>query len=140
MPDRRSPAPRRSPCSTSSSPKSCASAPQALGELLRSELKTLAALPALAGVIGDVRGLGAMVAMELVQDGDADRPDPALTKSLVMACAERGLVILACGVRGNVIRFLAPLTASDEIVREGMAILRDTLVALRAKRNEKATA
>jgi 4-aminobutyrate aminotransferase/(S)-3-amino-2-methylpropionate transaminase len=113
---------------------------QALGDLFRAELKTMAALPALAGVIGDVHGLGAMIAMELVQDGDADRPDPTLTKALVMACAERGLVILACGVRGNVIRFLAPLTASDEIVREGMGILRDTLVALRAKQHEKAAA
>jgi 4-aminobutyrate aminotransferase/(S)-3-amino-2-methylpropionate transaminase len=113
---------------------------QALGEVFRAELRDIAAVPALAGVIGDVHGLGAMIAMELVQDGDADRPDAALTKALVMACAAKGLVILACGVRGNVIRFLAPLTASDEIVHEGMAILRQELIQLKSKHKEMAEA
>jgi 4-aminobutyrate aminotransferase/(S)-3-amino-2-methylpropionate transaminase len=85
---------------------------------------------ALKGVIGDVRGLGAMVAMELVQDGDADKPDPALTSALVQAAAKRGLVILACGVRANVIRFLAPLTIEDDVLEEGLSILRECLVEL----------
>lgn len=49
-----------------------------------------------------------MVAMELVKEGDAARPDPDLTKRLVAEAGKRGLVLLACGVRGNVIRFLAP--------------------------------
>ena len=85
---------------------------------------------ALKGVIGDVRALGAMVAMELVKDGDPQAPDAALTKALVAEAARRGLVILACGVRGNVIRFLAPLTAEDAVIEEGMTIVRECLVDL----------
>ncbi len=81
-------------------------------------------------VIGDIRGLGAMVALELVEQGDANRPAPDLTRALVQRCAEDGLIILPCGVRGNVIRFLMPLTAEDELIDEGMAILENALSAL----------
>jgi len=77
--------------------------------------------------IGDTRNLGAMVAMELVKDRKSRTPDPELTRAVVQTAAEKGLIILACGVRGNVIRFLTPLTASDELVREGLEILGDTL-------------
>jgi 4-aminobutyrate aminotransferase/(S)-3-amino-2-methylpropionate transaminase len=77
--------------------------------------------------IGDTRQLGAMVAMELVRDRESRAPDPELTRAVVQTAARRGLIILACGMRGNVIRFLTPLTASDEIVREGLGILEDTL-------------
>jgi 4-aminobutyrate aminotransferase/(S)-3-amino-2-methylpropionate transaminase len=77
--------------------------------------------------IGDTRQLGAMVAMELVRDRESRAPDPELTRAVVQTAARRGVIILACGVRGNVIRFLTPLTASDEIVREGLGILEDTL-------------
>ena len=73
--------------------------------------------------IGEVRNLGAMVAMELVKNGDPHQPDAELTKALVKHAASKGLVILSCGIYGNVIRLLAPLTASDEIVREGLGIL-----------------
>ena len=99
-----------------------------MGEALRAELRAIAQTPGLEGVIGDIRGLGAMIAIELVRDGDANQPDAALTKVLVQACAQRGLIILACGVRSNVIRFLMPLTASDDLIREGMAILKTTLL------------
>jgi 4-aminobutyrate aminotransferase/(S)-3-amino-2-methylpropionate transaminase len=77
--------------------------------------------------IGEVRGLGAMVAMELVRNRDAHAPDADLTKALVKRAAEKGLVILSCGLYGNVIRFLVPLTASDEVVREGLAIVAESL-------------
>lgn len=100
----------------------CARADQ-IGSLLSSLLEALQAQPELAATIGEIRGVGAMVAMELVQNGDAAKPNAALTKSLVQTCAERGLVLLACGVRGNVIRFLMPLTISDELLREGIGIL-----------------
>jgi 4-aminobutyrate aminotransferase/(S)-3-amino-2-methylpropionate transaminase len=73
--------------------------------------------------IGEVRGLGAMVAMELVKDRTAHEPDPLLTKALVQRAALNGLVLLSCGVYGNVIRFLVPLTASDDLIEEGMDIL-----------------
>lgn len=78
--------------------------------------------------IGDIRGLGAMVAMELVKDGDASQPDAALTKALVQAAARRGLIILSCGVRSNVIRLLVPLTAPDAIVKEGVTLLEQALL------------
>jgi 4-aminobutyrate aminotransferase/(S)-3-amino-2-methylpropionate transaminase len=77
--------------------------------------------------IGDVRGLGGMVAMELVKSGDPAGPDAELTKALVQRAAINGLVVLSCGIYGNVVRFLMPLTASDEIVHEGLDILEKSL-------------
>ena len=79
-------------------------------------------------IIGDIRGLGAMVAMELVHDGDVNKPDPVLTKALVQAAGARGLVLLSCGARGNVIRFLAPLTIEDALLKEGLAILEQAFI------------
>jgi len=77
--------------------------------------------------IGEVRGLGAMIALELVRNRDPHSPDPDLTKALVKLAANKGLVILSCGLYGNVIRFLVPLTASDALVHEGMQIVIDCL-------------
>jgi 4-aminobutyrate aminotransferase / (S)-3-amino-2-methylpropionate transaminase / 5-aminovalerate transaminase len=95
-----------------------------IGALMMQTLREAAkSIPA----IGEVRGLGAMVALELVRDGNPHQPDADLTKALVKYAASKGLVILSCGLYGNVIRFLAPLTASDEIVREGLAILVQSL-------------
>ncbi|MGL5839269.1 MAG: 4-aminobutyrate--2-oxoglutarate transaminase [Sphingorhabdus sp.] len=71
-------------------------------------------------VVGDIRGPGAMVALELVNDSDANKPAAALTKTTVAAGGEEGLLLLACGYRGNVIRLLPPLTASDEVIDEGL--------------------
>jgi 4-aminobutyrate aminotransferase/(S)-3-amino-2-methylpropionate transaminase len=77
--------------------------------------------------IGEVRNLGAMVAIELVKNGDPHQPDPDLAKALVKAAAAKGVVLLSCGLYGNVIRFLAPLTASEAIVREGLALVIEAL-------------
>jgi len=77
--------------------------------------------------IGDVRGVGAMVAMELVKDRRPDAPDAELTKALVQAAGRRGLVLLSCGVYANVIRFLMPLTIPDAELAEGLAILEAAL-------------
>jgi 4-aminobutyrate aminotransferase/(S)-3-amino-2-methylpropionate transaminase len=82
--------------------------------------------------IGEVRNLGAMVAMELVKNGDPHQPDPDLAKALVKQAAAKGVVLLSCGLYGNVIRFLAPLTASEEIVREGLGHVVDALRELTA--------
>ena len=91
-----------------------------LGERLRSSLRSLASRhPS----IVDVRGLGSMVAFEMGVDGDVTRPDGALVARVCREAVARGLVVLSCGVHGNVIRILVPLTASDEIVDEGLAIL-----------------
>lgn len=98
----------------------------AQGEQIKARLHQLATR---FDCIGNIRGPGAMVAMELVKEGDAARPDPDLTKRLVAEAGKRGLVLLACGVRGNVIRFLAPLTAPAAIVDEGLDLLEQALSA-----------
>ena len=77
--------------------------------------------------IGDVRGLGAMCAVELVKDKASGEPAPELTTALLKAANERGLILLSCGTYGNVVRFLVPLTASDELVREGMDVFEAAL-------------
>jgi 4-aminobutyrate aminotransferase/(S)-3-amino-2-methylpropionate transaminase len=105
-----------------------------LGELLVRRIKEMQATNSLTGIIGDIRQVGGMVAMELVSGGDADKPDPDLTRALVARAADKGLVLLSCGVRGNVIRFLAPLTTSHELVNEGMDMLAEALRECAAER------
>ena len=95
-----------------------------LGEHLMTRLRGMADRM---NCIGDVRGLGSMVAIELFKDGNRGVPDPDLAKRLVAAAAERGLILLSCGIFGNTIRVLVPLTASDEIVDEGLDILESCL-------------
>ncbi|MFC4347788.1 4-aminobutyrate--2-oxoglutarate transaminase [Kordiimonas lipolytica] len=102
-----------------------------IGDLFNKRLTSLQA--ELPNVIGNVRNLGAMIAMELVEDGDANKPDAALTGALVKAAAENGLILLSCGVRGNVIRFLPALTAPTAVLEEGLDILATTLKNLAAK-------
>ena len=80
--------------------------------------------------IGHIRINGAMMAIELVQNGDADQPDPDLTKALVAIAHDNGLILLSCGARGNVIRFLPALTITDDIIDEGLEILNDCLAEL----------
>ncbi|HMC14656.1 MAG TPA: 4-aminobutyrate--2-oxoglutarate transaminase [Albitalea sp.] len=78
--------------------------------------------------IRDVRGLGAMVAIELF---DGDTPDAALTRRVVAEAARRGLILLSCGIHANVIRVLVPLTAEDALLDEGLQILADSFAAVR---------
>jgi len=80
--------------------------------------------------VGDVRGLGAMVAMELFEDGDVHRPDADLTRRVVNEAARRGLVLLSCGSYGNVLRVLVPLTADDALLDEGLRIMADSFDAV----------
>jgi 4-aminobutyrate aminotransferase / (S)-3-amino-2-methylpropionate transaminase / 5-aminovalerate transaminase len=70
--------------------------------------------------IGDVRGLGAMVGMELVADRGSRVPDKALTGRLLAAALRRGVLLLSAGTYGNVVRVLAPLTADDALLDEGL--------------------
>ena len=88
--------------------------------------------------IGEVRGLGAMVAIELVKNRRAEAPDADLTKALVQAAGRRGLVLLSCGIYANVIRFLAPLTIPDALLSEGMKILEDALSEVSSASTAKA--
>ena len=78
--------------------------------------------------IGDIRGLGAMCAFEMVTKHGGDEPDAAGTKALTTKCLERGLLILSCGVYANTIRLLTPLTASDMVLNEGLDILEAAIL------------
>ena len=72
--------------------------------------------------IGDVRGRGAMIAVELVKSGTTE-PDAELTKALSAGAHAAGVIVLTCGTFGNVLRFLPPLTTSDELLEEGLDVL-----------------
>ena len=78
--------------------------------------------------IGDIRGLGAMCAFEVVTEHGGNKPDAAGAKALSAKCLERGLLILTCGVYSDTIRLLTPLTASDMILKEGLDILEAAIV------------
>ena len=79
--------------------------------------------------IGDVRGLGAMIGMEIVTDRESRTPDKALTGRIVAAALERGLVLLSSGTFSNTIRVLAPLTAEDAVIDEGLDVMGAALEA-----------
>ena len=97
-----------------------------IGERLRAGLTAMMARHA---EIRDVRGLGAMVAIELFEGGDLTRPAAELTRRMCTEALQRGLVLLSCGLYGNVIRILVPLTASDALLDEGLAIMEAALAA-----------
>ncbi len=90
----------------------------ALGDTMRARMEEMASRH---GAIGEVRGLGPMLAFELVEQS----PDQA--SAVVAAAFERGLLLLACGMYGNVIRLLAPLTIEQDVLDEGLALLEDAL-------------
>ncbi|MDP3891648.1 4-aminobutyrate--2-oxoglutarate transaminase [Nocardioides sp.] len=89
-------------------------------------LERLRSLQARDPRVGDVRGRGAMVAVELVEAG-SDVPDPHLTKSLATAAHQQGVIVLTCGTYGNVLRFLPPLSISDELLHDGLDVLETAL-------------
>jgi 4-aminobutyrate aminotransferase / (S)-3-amino-2-methylpropionate transaminase / 5-aminovalerate transaminase len=96
---------------------------------LRIESVMLPRLHALAGRdrrIGDVRGRGAMLAMEIVQPGTTT-PDPATTSAVAGACHRAGLIVLTAGTYGNVLRFLPPLVIGDDLLTEGLDIIESAL-------------
>lgn len=82
-------------------------------------------------LIGDVRGLGPMIAIELVHDRQAKTPAADKAKELVKYCLDKNLILLACGTYGNVIRFLMPLVITDEQLDQGMRIVDNGLTAIR---------
>ena len=100
-----------------------------LGARMSTRLKAMASHNS---CIADVRGLGAMVAVELCKNGDLHQPDADLTKRVCAEAGQRGLILLSCGTYGNVIRILVPLTASDTIIDEGLAIIEASLTAAQA--------
>jgi 4-aminobutyrate aminotransferase/(S)-3-amino-2-methylpropionate transaminase len=94
-----------------------------LGIRIRARLEQLAARTA---AVGDVRGLGPMLAVELTE------PTPELSKAVTSAARDRGLVLLSCGIYGNVIRILVPLTIDDALLERGLDLLEESLGDARA--------
>jgi 4-aminobutyrate aminotransferase / (S)-3-amino-2-methylpropionate transaminase / 5-aminovalerate transaminase len=99
-----------------------------IGDIMLPRLRKLAeAYPA----IGDVRGRGAMIAIELVRPGTLE-PDGAAAAAVARACHAAGLLVLTCGTYGNVLRFLPPLVMSEALLIEGLSVLEDAFAALPA--------
>jgi len=96
-----------------------------IGKVVRARFESIAAQ---SSMVIDVRGLGAMLAMELCLDGDPDRPATEEVSRIVKSCLEKGLLIIPAGVRGNVIRTLAPLVITDEQLGRGLDILEGRLL------------
>lgn len=78
--------------------------------------------------IGDVRGLGAMMAMEFVKDGDPHQPDAELCQRVMEGCGEKGLVIITAGTYKNIIRVLSPLVITDHQLQKGLDILEKEIL------------
>ncbi|GAB2569603.1 4-aminobutyrate--2-oxoglutarate transaminase [Leucobacter ruminantium] len=78
--------------------------------------------------IGDIRGRGAMMAIELVESG-SKKPNATLTSAVAKAAADQGVLVLTCGTYGNVIRFLPALTISEELLRDGLQVVVDAIAA-----------
>jgi 4-aminobutyrate aminotransferase-like enzyme len=73
-----------------------------------------------------------MIALELVRDRDTREPAPELAAATVQAARERGLILLSCGLYGNVVRVLVPLVIADDDLSRGLEILEESLVAARS--------
>jgi len=104
----------------------------AMGETFRTRLSEMGARTA-PYRMWDIRGLGAMLAVEFVTDFDTAQPDAALAKSVITHALGRGLILLGCGMHGNAVRIMVPLTASDALIDEGLdlfeAALADAIAA-----------
>ncbi|MGG7571172.1 4-aminobutyrate--2-oxoglutarate transaminase [Streptomyces sirii] len=90
-----------------------------IGEVMKARLTAIAEKY---DVIGEVRGRGAMIAIELVKSGSKD-PNPEATGALAKACHQEGLLVLTTGTYGNVLRFLPPLVIGEDLLNEGLDIL-----------------
>ncbi|MUM15371.1 4-aminobutyrate--2-oxoglutarate transaminase [Mycobacterium sp. CBMA271] len=122
-------------------PVACAAAIAALGAMRDLDLPAraraietsvvprLRALAEDVRVIGEVRGRGAMLAIEIVKPGTGNpgAPDPALTKAIAAEALSQGVLILTCGTFGNVIRLLPPLVIGDDLLDEGITVLADII-------------
>ena len=80
--------------------------------------------------IGEVRGLGAMCAMEIVKDKKSKEPDKERTEKVIRRAAQKGLILLSAGVLGNIIRILVPLVITGNQLHEGLGILEDVILQL----------
>ena len=80
-------------------------------------------------VVGDVRGIGAMIGIEFVKDKKTKEPAPELTKRIILECANNGLLVEGAGTYNNVIRFLAPLVITNEQLYAGLDIIENVIKA-----------
>jgi 4-aminobutyrate aminotransferase / (S)-3-amino-2-methylpropionate transaminase / 5-aminovalerate transaminase len=97
-----------------------------IGEIMLPRLRKLAETYP---VIADVRGRGAMIAVELTKPGTLE-PDPAATGAVARFCHSQGLLVLTCGTFGNVLRFLPPLVIGEDLLEEGLDILENAFASL----------
>jgi 4-aminobutyrate aminotransferase/(S)-3-amino-2-methylpropionate transaminase len=97
-----------------------------IGEAIKDRLFALARRNDLAPIAG-IRGLGAMVAFDIVKNRMDCELDPLATKRIIRSAMDNGLMLLACGAYGEAIRVLVPLTASDDIIEEALQILEKSL-------------
>jgi 4-aminobutyrate aminotransferase/(S)-3-amino-2-methylpropionate transaminase len=111
--------------------KLCARAAE-FGERISARLTALAKRLGMEPM-GDIRGLGAMQAVEFVTDRGSRKPDAALTNAIVAEAEARGLILLTCGTRGNVVRLLPPLTIPFDQLEEGLDILETSVEAAISK-------
>ena len=95
---------------------------KAVGERLVTGLK---AIQSKYPVIGEVRALGAMIAVELFVDGDSHKPNAPAVAAVVAKARDKGLILLSCGTYYNVIRFLMPVTIPDAQLDKGLAIVAE---------------
>jgi 4-aminobutyrate aminotransferase/(S)-3-amino-2-methylpropionate transaminase len=99
-----------------------------IGEMMKSRLANISmrnnTVP-----IAAIRGPGAMIAFDIVKTRGTDEPDPDMTKKVLATAREHGLILLSCGVYGNAVRLLVPLTASDQLIGDGLDILEIALAA-----------
>lgn len=99
----------------------------AIGQRLKDGIKALQQRNDLLPIAA-IRGPGAMIAFDIVKERGTDTPDAAATSRVTKRAFEEGLVLLSCGTNANTIRILVPLTASDDIVDEGLELLAKALV------------
>jgi 4-aminobutyrate aminotransferase/(S)-3-amino-2-methylpropionate transaminase len=100
---------------------------QAIGETMRSRMH---AWQERFPQVGDVRGLGAMLAIELVHDRTTKEPAPELAQAVIDASLQRGLLLLKAGVYSNCVRVLCPLVVTDAELDEALAVWEDALVSV----------
>jgi 4-aminobutyrate aminotransferase / (S)-3-amino-2-methylpropionate transaminase / 5-aminovalerate transaminase len=103
-----------------------------IGERLRTALEGISER---VDAVGDVRGVGPMLALELVEDRKTKEPAAALAAATTAGARDRGLLLLSCGIYGNVVRILVPLVISDEDLGRGLEILEEALVDAGARAN-----
>jgi len=100
---------------------------KAVGERLVAGLKQIQAKHP---IIGDVRALGSMIAVEVFEGKDSHAPNAAAVNQVVAKARDKGLILLSCGTYGNVLRILVPLTAEDALLDKGLAIIEECFAEL----------